>query len=316
MLTKFRRPLKNFLLNRSFLNTFSSNYYIDNEQYYKFLSTNQFSYNNQIVHGHPINSQLPKNGKTVVVVGGGVIGVSSALYLCQNTNHNVVLLEKLPEIAKETSNANGGIFGVEYNIIWVSKQIKSHYWNSLTQRDYPFKFKLRALLENHMIRWVFNMFLCILNDQKNLDKIDNLAKLSGKEFESLLKIIPKESFDVTAKGLLSLYDEMKDFKKKHDFYEKKVAKNFKIIEMDESEILKTEPILAESKEKFVKGVYWPIETNVETEKFTNAMLKYCQKKYQNRFQLLTETNAESFLLNTNKGDNEVFGVSTNKGIFY
>ena len=293
---------------------FSTNYYVNSLQYNQFLNNNTFTYNSQPISGHSLNAQLKNTQKTTIVVGGGVVGVSTALYLCQNTRDNVILLEKLPEFAKETSNANGGIMGLEYNIIWVSKAIRTHYWNSLIDRDYPFKFRLKALFERHMLRWIFNMFISIRKDQENLDKIDNLAKLSGKEFDALQKIIPREKYDVIAKGLLSLYDTMHDFEKKLDFYEKKIKKGFQIVEIPTAEILKMEPILSSSQEKFIKGIYWPVETNLETEKFTNSMLNYCNEKFKQRFKVLIETQADSFLINAEKDNSEILGVVTNNGI--
>ena len=314
MLLKLKKSIPNSLKTCYISHRFFTNFYLNTVQHHNFLLNNQFSYNNNIIQGHAINTQLPRGQNTTVVVGGGVVGASSALYLCQNTDDNVILLEKLPEIAKETSNANGGIYGTEYNIIWVSKAITNHFWNSLIQRDYPFKFHLSALLEKHMFRWIFNMFLCILRDKENLDKIDNLAKLSEKEFNSFQKIVPKEYYDVTADGLLSLFHDQKEIEKKFDFYDRKKKKGFKVIEMDEETLKKKEPLLADSNEKIIKGKFWPVETNVETEKFVNSMVNYCQKKYKNRFRLLTETNADGFLLNVEKKDNEILGVTTQDGV--
>ena len=281
ILTKKLKTLPFFLGSRLSGACFSSNFYLNTQQHSQFLVSNAFSYNSELLPGHPLNVSLRNTQKTTVVVGGGVVGVSTALYLCQNTDDNVVLLEKLPEVAKETSNANGGIMGFEYNIIWVSKAISTHYWNSIIDRDYPFKFKLKALFEKHMWRWILNMFISIQNDKKNLDKIDNLAQLAGREFTALQKIIPGENYDITAP-----------------------IKNLLIVE----------PILARSDEKFAKAILWPGETNVETEKFTNSMLKYCQTTFKNRFHVLTNTEANGFAVNIEKDRTEFIGVSTNNGL--
>lgn len=300
---RFLRPSFNF-----------SNFYVDSSAHHSFLSQNSFPYHNQIISGHPINTAFknPHSNQTVVV-GGGVVGVSSALYLCQNTTDNVVLVEKLPAVGQETSNANGGIYGLEYNIIWVSREIKSHYWRSLVQRDYPFKFRLKALLDKSMIRWVFNMLLSVVKDQENLDKLDDLAQLSGKEFAKLQQILPGNLYDVTAKGLLSLYATEEDYKKKLKFFEKKKGKGFNLIDIPAKDLVKLEPLLADSKENFARGMYYPIETNVETEKFTKAMLKHMQEKYSSRFKLLTETQANGFLFNVGRRDPELFAINTNNG---
>ena len=314
ILTKKLKTLPFFLGRRLSGACFSSNFYLNTQQHSQFLVSNAFSYNSELLPGHPLNVSLRNTQKTTVVVGGGVVGVSTALYLCQNTDDNVVLLEKLPEVAKETSNANGGIMGFEYNIIWVSKAISTHYWNSIIDRDYPFKFKLKALFEKHMWRWILNMFISIQNDKKNLDKIDNLAQLAGREFTALQKIIPGENYDITAKGLLSIYDTENDFDHKQDFYSKKLEKGFKVEEVPIKNLLIVEPILARSDENFAKAILWPGETNVETEKFTNSMLKYCQTTFKNRFHVLTNTEANGFAVNIEKDRTEFIGVSTNNGL--
>lgn len=290
------------------------NYYINSQQYYSFLDQNKFTYQNKSIQGHSINEIFKPSEKTTCIIGGGVMGLTSALYLCENTQDNVVLVESLPEVSKGTSNANGGIFGVEYNIIWVSKQIPNHFWNSLVKRDYPFKFRFNALLERYMLRWIFNMFYFISNEDQNLDKLDNLAQLSGKEFKSFRKKIPKQEYDVTAKGLLSLYQDHKEFEKKSDFFEKKRSKGFTLVDVEKREITKLEPLLKNSQEKFVKGVYYPVETNFETEKFDLAILKYLKEKYPTRFHLLTETKAEGFLLKADSANRQVLGVNTNNGV--
>ncbi|HCU53378.1 MAG TPA: D-amino acid dehydrogenase, partial [Gammaproteobacteria bacterium] len=43
----------------------------------------------------------------ILVLGGGVIGVTSAFYL-NRAGHDVILLERRQELARETSFANGG----------------------------------------------------------------------------------------------------------------------------------------------------------------------------------------------------------------
>ncbi|WP_275065737.1 FAD-dependent oxidoreductase, partial [Aeromonas sobria] len=51
--------------------------------------------------------QSRKDGMKIVILGGGVIGVTSAWYLAK-AGHQVTLLERQGGVALETSHANAG----------------------------------------------------------------------------------------------------------------------------------------------------------------------------------------------------------------
>ena len=50
----------------------------------------------------------------VLILGGGVIGVTSAWYLAR-AGHEVTLVERQPEVALETSFANAGMLSFDYS---------------------------------------------------------------------------------------------------------------------------------------------------------------------------------------------------------
>lgn len=259
---------------------------------------------------------LSERRQNIVVIGGGVVGVSTARALLRETNYNVILLERHANVAEETSNDNGGIFGVEYNIIWVSKKIKDHFRRFLTIKDYPFYFHWKALLERNMFRWIFNMLIKVFYEEDNLQRIDNLAQLSKKEFDLLLKEIPISKFDALAEGLISVYEYQKDLEESNKFYENKIKQGFNVKFVDEKEILEKEPILKKSKFKFESGALWPVETSVDTVKFTRAIKEHCENEYKDRFRFVPEGNVESFIFEKWKSKNEISGVMTKKGAIF
>ena len=101
---------------------FSTNYYVNSLQYNQFLNNNTFTYNSQPISGHSLNAQLKNTQKTTIVVGGGVVGVSTALYLCQNTRDNVILLEKLLNFPKLISQFQANDSTIEAIIIILSQK--------------------------------------------------------------------------------------------------------------------------------------------------------------------------------------------------
>lgn len=263
-----------------------------------------------------LNLGLSEQKKNIVIIGGGVVGVSTAHALLRDTNYNVVLIEKHPNVAEETSNDNGGIFGVEYNIIWVSKKIKDHFKRFLTIKDYPFYFHWKALLERNMFGWIINMFIKVFSEDNNLKKIDNLAQLSKKEFDLLIKEIPISKFDAMAEGLISVYEYKKDLEESRKFYENKIKQGFNVKFVEEKEILEKEPILKNSKFKFEVGALWPVETNVDTVKFTRSIKEHCENAYKDRFRFVAEGNVESFIFEKWKSKKEISGVLTKKGAIF
>lgn len=72
----------------------------------------------------------------IIIVGGGVIGVTSAWYLAR-AGHEVVVLERQPAVALETSHANAGQISVGYSAPWAAPGIplKALHW--LMQRHAP-----------------------------------------------------------------------------------------------------------------------------------------------------------------------------------
>ena len=66
-----------------------------------------------------------KQKKKVVVVGGGIVGLSTAYFLSKDKDTDVVLVEKHPKCAQECSIQNGCLL-MRYNAIpWTYKPLIS-----------------------------------------------------------------------------------------------------------------------------------------------------------------------------------------------
>ena len=55
----------------------------------------------------------------IVVLGGGVVGVTTA-YQLQRDGHEVVLLERKPEVASGASWGNAGMIAPGHSFVWSS----------------------------------------------------------------------------------------------------------------------------------------------------------------------------------------------------
>jgi len=87
----------------------------------------------------------------IVVIGAGVIGVSSAYYLARD-GHDVTVLETASAPAQETSQANGGQISPCESGPWASPTALLMGLKSLWQHDSPFR--LRPVADPLFWRWL------------------------------------------------------------------------------------------------------------------------------------------------------------------
>src|SRR6185369_13093834 len=79
----------------------------------------------------------------VVVLGAGLLGVTSAYYL-QQLGHEVTVLDRQAAPAAETSFANGGQISVSHAEPWANPAAPFKVLQWLGQEDAPLLFRLRA----------------------------------------------------------------------------------------------------------------------------------------------------------------------------
>ncbi|MDX7816350.1 D-amino acid dehydrogenase [Aeromonas caviae] len=91
----------------------------------------------------------------IVVLGGGVVGVTSAWYLAK-AGHKVALLERRDGVALETSHANAGQISPGYASPWAAPGIPLKAAKWLLQKHAPFT--VRPTSDPFQLRWMLKMF--------------------------------------------------------------------------------------------------------------------------------------------------------------
>ena len=79
----------------------------------------------------------------VLVLGAGVVGVTSAWYLAK-AGHEVTVIDREPSAGLETSFANGGQISVSQPEPWANPGAPAKIIKWLGQEDAPLLFRLRA----------------------------------------------------------------------------------------------------------------------------------------------------------------------------
>ena len=78
----------------------------------------------------------------VVVLGAGVVGVTSAWYLAR-AGHEVTVIDRQPGAGLETSFANGGQISVSHAEPWANPHVLPKALKWLGREDAPLLFRLR-----------------------------------------------------------------------------------------------------------------------------------------------------------------------------
>jgi D-amino-acid dehydrogenase len=89
--------------------------------------------------------------KQVAVIGGGVIGVCTAYFLAE-AGHEVVVVERHPNVAQEASYASGGVVAPGYITPWAAPGMPKKILSHLFRSEAPVV--LRPTLDRTLWRWI------------------------------------------------------------------------------------------------------------------------------------------------------------------
>ena len=121
----------------------------------------------------------------VIVLGAGIIGVSTAWHLL-NEGHEVTVVDRQPDAALETSFANGAQISVSFCEPWANAGAPFKVAKWLLRDDSPLLF--RPKLDPHQWRWGLS-FLTQCNDAAFERNVRQLVALGRYSHESLKGVV-------------------------------------------------------------------------------------------------------------------------------
>ena len=242
----------------------------------------------------------------IIVLGSGVIGVTSAWYLAQ-AGHEVTVIDRQPAAGLETSFANAGQVSPGMSAPWASPDTpkKAIFW--LLMRHRPLVVWPRA--DAAMIAWGAR-FLRNCNAEayaRNKSRMVRLAEYSRDRLRDL-RTVTGIAYDDRQRGLLQLFrnqaqaDHVTDDTAVLD----RLGVPYSIL--GPQECIAHEPALAGVQEKFVGGLKLPGDETGDAHLFTQRLAALAA---QAGVTFLYDTAIER--LNVEGG--EITGVFTAKGVF-
>ncbi|OIN14005.1 D-amino acid dehydrogenase [Oceanisphaera psychrotolerans] len=211
----------------------------------------------------------------VLVLGSGVVGVTSAWYLSQQ-GHEVVVLDRQSDAAEETSFANAGQLSFGMSSPWAAPGIPQKAIKWMFQSHAPLK--VRPSL--NPAQWQFMLSMLANCNEKsygvNKSRMVRVSEYSRQCINNLQQEL-KLPFESRKQGLLQVFrtqkqidDAAKDIKVLQEF-------NVAHAMLNVDECIAREPALARVKHKLVGGLHFPDDQTGDCNLFTKALVKKCQE---------------------------------------
>src|SRR5262245_52640074 len=208
----------------------------------------------------------------IIVVGGGVIGVTSAYWLRQ-AGHEVELIEQEVEAGRGISAGNGGQLSYAYVEPLAGPDLWSKFPAILLGLDSAVR--MRPDLSLDSIRWGLSFLRhCVGKRQtQSLKSLLVLAAESHRALAELLNDVPLQ-FDYAAVGKLILYREAKALEQADRLAEIKRTYGFRIETLDRARCLALDPALDRYRNPFAGGIYAPEDAAGDCGAFTRGLYDY------------------------------------------
>jgi D-amino-acid dehydrogenase len=209
----------------------------------------------------------------VVVLGAGVVGITSAWYLAK-AGHQVTVLERQPAAGLETSFANGGQISVSHAEPWSNPHAPLRALAWMGREDAPLLFRLR---------WdpaLFDWSLRFLREctpgrtRANMRNIVSLALYSRGQLQAL-RAETGIAYDHLERGILHIYTDPREFAAS-------VAASALMCDfgcarhtISVDECVAIEPTLAPVRHLLVGGDYTPADESGDAHQFTQNLAALC-----------------------------------------
>jgi D-amino-acid dehydrogenase len=210
----------------------------------------------------------------VIVLGAGLLGVTSAYFLRQH-GHDVTVVDRQATPAAETSFANGGQISVSHAEPWANPSAPLKVLKWLGQEDAPLLFRLRADLR----QWLWGLaFMRECTPARTRHNIRQIVRL-GLYSRSVLQQLRRERdihYDERTQGILHFYTSEKEFAgaEAPTRLMRELGCDRRIVSADEAVAI--EPALCGIRHKLVGATYTADDESGDANRFARELVKHCE----------------------------------------
>ena len=217
-------------------------------------------------------------GMKILVLGAGIIGTSTAWHL-REQGHEVVVVERQPGAALETSYANAAQISVSYCEPWANAEAPLKVLKWLFRNDAPLLFRPQLPFGEGLQQWRWGLqFLAQCNDAAFERNVKQLVALGAYSHRALKDVVRATGIDYhrLERGIAHFYTDAKSFDgagraaelmRRHGVQRKVVTRG---------ELLAIEPALRPFAGRIVGGTYTPSDESGDARLFTEQLAARAQ----------------------------------------
>ncbi|MFJ4142760.1 D-amino acid dehydrogenase [Pseudomonas sp. NPDC089734] len=244
----------------------------------------------------------------VVVIGAGVVGLSSAWYLARQ-GMQVTLVDRHAEVARETSFANGGQLSYSYVAPLADPSVIGKLPQWLLRSDSPLRFRPR--LDPAQWRWCLSFLRACNGSQvkRTIGEMLGLSFLSRDLLDDLLAEHPLE-FGLQRTGKLVVYRDADALANAGPMVEWQRELGAEQQVLDRQACLELEPALQDVASQLSGGIYTPGEATADCRQFCEGLLGLLRQmpnvsiRLETDVQALVERNRRVVAVKTAQGELE------------
>jgi D-amino-acid dehydrogenase len=205
----------------------------------------------------------------VIVLGGGVVGVTAA-YQLQRDGHEVVVLERDREVASRASWGNAGMIAPGHSFVWSSPRAPIILAKSLVLKDQALRFRLSADPRLYTWSWGFIRECTAAKARRNSLLKHRLAAYSQQVLDSVVAE-EKIDYDRSLRGILYLHrsQEALDAGVEHMKLLESDGQVIKVLNRDQ--VVALEPAFAHASDRIAGAILCPTDETGDCAKFTRAL---------------------------------------------
>src|ERR1700690_3423039 len=205
----------------------------------------------------------------IVVLGGGVVGVTTA-YQLQKDGHDVVVLERNSEVAAEASWGNAGMIAPGHSFVWSSPKAPMILLKSLFLENQALRFKFSADPRLYSWSWLFLLECTPEKARRNTLLKHRLAAYSQTVLD---QVVADESveYNRNQRGILYFHRDQQALDRGVD-HMKLLESDGQIIKvLDRQGVIALEPSLSAAASTIAGGIYCPTDETGESALFTRSL---------------------------------------------
>ena len=210
--------------------------------------------------------------KEVVIIGGGIIGLSSAYYLLKE-GHHVTIIDK-SSISEGASFVNAGYISPSHIIPLSSPGIITKGIKWMFNASSPFYVKPRLDSDFLKWAWAFKKSSNPIHVEKSIPVLKEITMLSRELFQEI-KNSEEFDFQFERKGLLIVYKTEKAGEEEWNIGKRAIEEGLKVKQLSTSEVNKMEPYVNFN---IKGGVFFEDDAHTTPNEFMKKMMAFLRSK--------------------------------------